>query len=74
MRMPCLPETCALRRMVLRSGRLKFDAPTRPIFLNASRLGASTDFRSQIFWMEQTRRTRGDYSLRYNMLLRLGRR
>jgi Protein of unknown function (DUF3419) len=74
MRMPCLRETRALARTILRSGRLKFDALTRPIFLSASPLGASLDFRFQIFWMERTRHTRGDYSLRFNMLLHLGRR
>ena len=64
MRMPCLSEICTLRRMILTSGKLKFDAPMQPIFLNASRLRASTGFRFQIFWMERIRCTRSDCSLR----------
>ena len=73
MRMPCLRETRALARTILRSGRLKFNAPRPPIFLNASPPEASLDFRFQIFWMERTRRTHGDYSLLCNTLLHLGR-
>ena len=50
------------------------NAPMRPIFSNASRPRASLDFLFQTFWMEPTRRTSGDYSLRCNTLLHLGQR
>ena len=73
MHMPCFSEICPLRGTLLKPHKFNFDAPTRPIFSNASQPGASLDFLFQTFSMEQIRRTRGDYSLRCNMLLHPGR-
>ena len=61
--MPCFSEICPLRGTLLKPHKFNFDAPTRPIFSNASPVRASLDFLFQTFLMEQIRRTRGDYSL-----------
>jgi hypothetical protein len=67
--MPCFSEICLPRGTLLKPHKFNFDAPTRPIFSNASQPGASLDFPFQIFSMEQIGRTCGDYLRRCNMLL-----